>query len=62
MTINYDNILFSVHLSRGMIINYVDAHYANFALIIIINELEGNRNNKRNQRLKSIILYIIQCS
>ena len=31
-----DNILFSVHLSQGMIINYVHVHYANFALIILI--------------------------
>ena len=34
MAIN-DNILFSVHLSQGMIIHSVHVHYANFALIIL---------------------------
>ena len=34
---NNGNILFSVHLSQGMRINYVDVHYANFALIILMN-------------------------
>ena len=34
---NNDNIFISVHLSQGMIINYVHVHYANFALIIVMN-------------------------
>ena len=32
-----NNILFSVHLSQGMIINYVHVHYANCAIIILMN-------------------------
>ena len=44
-----DNICISVHLSQGMIINYVHVHYANFALIILINLT--NFNNILTSRL-----------
>ena len=37
MTNDNDNICISVHLSQGMRINYVHVHYANFALIIVMN-------------------------
>ena len=44
-----DNIFISVHLSQGMRINYVHVHYANFALIIVMNLT--NFNNILTSRL-----------
>ena len=40
---------FSFHLSQGMIINYVHVHYANFAVIILMNLT--NFNNILTSRL-----------
>ena len=39
------NIFISVHLSQGMIINYVHVQYANFALIIVMNLTNFNDDN-----------------
>ena len=58
MTIFYDNILFSVHLSQGMSINYVHVHYANFALIILMN-LTNLNNILTSRLLNSLCIFNI---
>ena len=45
----YTIFFISVHLSQGMRINYVHVHYANFALIIVMNLT--NFNNILTSRL-----------
>ena len=50
-----DNICISVHLFQGMRINYVHVHYANFALIIVIN-LTNFNNILKSRLLNSLCI------